>query len=132
MRPKEDRHGLASRRPLAAGGAASVAPFGATASMMRRGWPGLEGGGFARGAAALVLKVQQHGPVDGGTAQQSARRLSSRGGERRGKEGGLPLGVAATRDKDRAVRRMGYSWRPGTDSAAVNRGNAWSEGIGVV
>jgi hypothetical protein len=37
--------------PLAAGGAAFVAPFGATAST-----PGLEGGGGARGAAARALK----------------------------------------------------------------------------
>jgi hypothetical protein len=32
--------------------------------------------------------------------------------EQRGREGGLHLDVAATWDKDRAVRRMGYAWRP--------------------
>jgi hypothetical protein len=61
------------------------------------GWPGLEGGGGTRGAAALALKAQRHALVDGGTTRQSARRLSSRGGERRENKGELGPGVAATR-----------------------------------
>jgi hypothetical protein len=76
MRLEEDRHRLASQRPLAVGGAASVAPFGTTTSMTRRGWPGLEGGGGAHGTTARALKAQRHGPVNGGTTRQSALRLS--------------------------------------------------------
>jgi hypothetical protein len=33
------------------------------------GWPGLEGGVGARGAAVRALKAQRHGPVDGGMAR---------------------------------------------------------------
>jgi hypothetical protein len=33
------------------------------------GWPGLEGGVGARGAAAQALKAQRHSPVDGGTVR---------------------------------------------------------------
>jgi hypothetical protein len=44
-----------------------------------------------------------------------------RRGEQRGREGGLRIGVAATGDKDRAVRRMGYAWRPGGQVARVVR-----------
>jgi hypothetical protein len=57
MRSEEDRHGLASRRPLVVSGTASVEPFGATASTTRRGWRGLEGGGGTRSMAARQGRV---------------------------------------------------------------------------
>jgi hypothetical protein len=54
---------------------------------------------------------------DRGVAMKEQRQ-----GERRGREGGLRLSVAATGDNDRVVRRMGYAWRPGGQVAwAVQR-----------
>jgi hypothetical protein len=64
-----------------------------------------------------------------GCSVVSARRLEDKGvamkeqrrGERRGREGGLHLSMAATGDKDRAVRCMGYAWRPGGQVARAVR-----------
>jgi hypothetical protein len=54
-----------------------------------------------------------------------------RRGEQRRREGGLRLGMAATGDKGRAVRRMGNVWRPGGQVArAVRRELPLSGGRG--
>jgi hypothetical protein len=55
---------------------------------------------------------------DTGVVMKEQRR-----GEQRGREGGLRICVAATGDKDRAVRRMDYAWRPGGQVA----GAVWRE-----
>jgi hypothetical protein len=95
MRPEEDRRGLVSRS------------FGSTLQchcfddVMGLAWKVEEAP-----VAQLLWRSRRSG-----TARQSARWLSSRGGERRGK-GGLCLDVAAIRDKDRVVQCMGYAWRP--------------------
>jgi hypothetical protein len=99
---------------LGGGSTASVAPFGATASTTRWGWPRLEGGGGTRGAAARELMAHRHGPVDGGTIRQTAPRLSSREGERRGERGVKKSAFASeprsTEDKGTRGGARGRPW----------------------
>jgi hypothetical protein len=59
---------------------------------------------------------------DRGVVMKEKRR-----GEWRGREGGLHLVVAATRDKDRVVQRMGYMWRLG---GQVARAVQWELPLG--
>jgi hypothetical protein len=77
---------------------------------LTRGWRRARGRRVVNGISAMDLwhgGSQWRRSEDRGAVMKEQRR-----GEWRGREGGLHLGVAATRDKDRAVRRMGYAWRP--------------------